>query len=71
MIFVGTVMETIDGTDLGTLDFCTPLFRFSSVPTHPETFSADGDTVVVDCEVIFVNDAHFFPMSAHFMKYSH
>ena len=54
-VFAGTDRESVDETDLGALVFRTSLLPFGSIQTHPESFLADRDAVVSDCEVVLID----------------
>ena len=42
-------------TDLRTFELRSSFCSFRAIPAHPEAFLTDGNTIICDCEVIFVN----------------
>lgn len=54
-IITGAGRRASGKTDLGAFEFCPSLCGFRAVPTHPKAFFADGNAIVPDCEVVFIN----------------
>lgn len=54
-MFAGTSRSVCGKTDLTTFEFCSSFRSFVVVPAHPKAFLADGDTIVPNRKVIFID----------------
>ena len=42
-------------TDLRTFELRSSFCSLRAIPTHPKALPADGNAIVIDCEIIFVD----------------